>query len=203
MQILAKANKIRISPRKVNLVAGLVRGLKVEDAIGQLKFCSKIAAKPLRKLIESGVANAEHNYRLDGKNLIVKEIRVGKGFTLKRWLPRAQGRATPLRKTMSNIDLVLQEIIDSGKVDARKDKVEAPMKLGDDVKVNDEKLTKVDGVSGDGSVKDKKVQKTELAKDAKTNDKIVDQRGVGRGGHTKIEGGVKGFASKMFRRKSG
>ena len=197
MQIIAKANRIRISPRKVSLVAGLVRGLKINDALDQLQFCNKKAAKMMSKLVLSGVANAEHNYKLDKSNLFVKEIRVGKSFTMKRWMPRAHGRATPLRKIMSNVDLVLQELVDSGKVDARKDKIDAPIKLGETPKETKD-VIKEDKKVAKKEIDNKKVDITEGK-----GENIVDKRSQGRGGHTKVEGGVKGFASKMFRRKSG
>lgn len=194
MQIKASANKIRVAPRKARLVAGLVRGLKTDLAINQLEYSIKKSSKPILKLIKSALANAENNYSLNKDNFFIKEIKVNEGPTLKRWMPRAQGRATPLRRKMSHIELVLQEIKDSGKVDAIKSKIEAPLKLGD---VHKEELKKEE-VKKKAEPVDRKGIDT-----GKKVDNINDPRSEGRGGHTKIEGGVKGFASKMFRRKSG
>ncbi len=108
MEVIAKARYIRISPRKVRLVADLVRGLDVDKALAQLRFYRKAAAKPLIKLIESGVANAEHNFKLSG-GLFIKKITVDGGPVLKRWRARAFGRAAPIRKRSSHINLVLEE----------------------------------------------------------------------------------------------
>ncbi len=108
MEVIAKARYIRISPRKVRLVADLVRGMDVDQALNQLRFYRKAAALPLIKLIESGVANAEHNFKLSG-GLFIKKLTVDGGPTLKRWRARAFGRAAPIRKRSSHINLVLEE----------------------------------------------------------------------------------------------
>ena len=115
MEVKASLKHLRISPRKVRLVANLIRGLETEAAISQLKFLNKKAARPVLKLLESAIANATNNYNLDKKNLRIKEIRVEDDKTLRRWLPRAHGRATILRKRMSHVYIVLSEIVSSGK----------------------------------------------------------------------------------------
>jgi len=96
-----------MSPRKVRLVADLVRGLDVTDALAQLKFVRKSAVRPVTKLIESAVANAGHNHQLDTSDLYIKKIAVDDGPTLKRWRARAHGRAATIRKRTSHISLVL------------------------------------------------------------------------------------------------
>jgi large subunit ribosomal protein L22 len=110
METRAKLRHLRISPRKVRLVVDGIRGLEVEAALNQLKFVGQRAAMPLTKLIKSAVANAEHNHKLKENNLYIKEIRVDEGPSLKRWRPRAFGRASEFKRRTSHISLVLAEI---------------------------------------------------------------------------------------------
>jgi len=105
--VTARLQNYRQSPRKVRLVANFVRGKKVADALSELQFVSKKAADPIRKLIASAVANAENNNKIDVKDLIIKEIRVDKGVTLYRSMPRAHGRAFPIRKRSSHLIISL------------------------------------------------------------------------------------------------
>ncbi|MCI0479481.1 50S ribosomal protein L22 [Candidatus Uhrbacteria bacterium] len=107
MDVHASLRHLRMAPRKVRLVVDLVRGLPVADALQRLAFLRKDAALPVRKLIESAVANAEHNFKLDRSTLVVKTIVADGGATLKRWRPRAHGRAAPIRKRTTHITLVL------------------------------------------------------------------------------------------------
>jgi large subunit ribosomal protein L22 len=93
----------------VRLVCDQIRGKRVEDALSVLEFTPKKGAKIVAKLLRSGIANAENNKSLDVDTLYVKRIEVGPGPTLKRFLPRAQGRATPLLKRTSHITIVLEE----------------------------------------------------------------------------------------------
>jgi large subunit ribosomal protein L22 len=109
MQANATLRFLRIAPRKVRLVADMIRGKPVQDAINALRFTRKSASLPLRKLIESAVANAENNHGLDIDTLWVREIRVDEGPTLKRFSPRAQGRAFPIMKRTSHVAVVLEE----------------------------------------------------------------------------------------------
>ncbi len=94
------------SPRKVRLVADLIRGKDVEKAKALLTFIDKKSAPALKKLLESAVANAK-DLKKDTENLIVKDIRVDQGMELRRWRPRAFGRATPFRRRKSKVTLVL------------------------------------------------------------------------------------------------
>ena len=109
MEVKAKAKYIRRSPKKVRLVVDVIRGLDVPIAENQLKFMNKGAVVPILKLLNSAVANAEHNFELKKDNLYIKEIKVDQGPTLKRWMPRAMGRATTIRKKSSHISIVLSE----------------------------------------------------------------------------------------------
>jgi large subunit ribosomal protein L22 len=131
MEVKASLKHLRTAPRKTRLVASLVRGLKVSKAVDQLKFSDKKVSKSILKLLESAIANAVNNYNLDKDNLIIKEIKVDEGKTLKRWMPRAYGRATVIRKRMSHVSLILSEIVDSGKKEAKKVEVDDPVKLDD------------------------------------------------------------------------
>ncbi len=98
-----------MTPRKVRLVAYAVRGLGVEEALIQFDKMLKKASLPLTKLLQSAIANAENNFSLDRNNLFVEDVWVGEGQKLKRWTPRAQGRATPLWRRMSKIRIILAE----------------------------------------------------------------------------------------------
>ncbi len=108
--ITAKLNDYRQSPRKVRLVANLVKGKKVEDAKNTLAFLVKRASKPLCDLLDSAVANAEHNFNIKADQLFVKEFRVDEGVVLKRRMPRARGMAYPIKKRTSHVFLQLDTI---------------------------------------------------------------------------------------------
>jgi len=110
IEVRAKLNYLRQSPRKVRLLVDLIRHLPVETALQQLTFSSKRAARPLSKLLKSAIANAENNHHLAKDNLFIKEIRVDQGPVLKRWRARAMGRAAAIRKRTSHILLILAEI---------------------------------------------------------------------------------------------
>lgn len=108
MEVTAKLKNLRMSPRKVRLVAGLIRGASVSQAQQQLTFNKKFASRPILKLLNSAIANADHNFSLDTSTLRIKEIRVDQGQTLKRYMPKAFGTATVIRKRASHITLVLE-----------------------------------------------------------------------------------------------
>ena len=98
-----------MSPRKVRLIAGLIRGMDIAKAIHQLRFYRKAAARPVLKLVESAAANAAHNHKIDPSTLFIKKIMVDGGPTLKRWRARAFGRAAGIKKRTCHIYLVLDE----------------------------------------------------------------------------------------------
>ena len=108
MQTTARLRSLRVAPRKVRLLVDLIRGMKVEDAINQLYFSTKSAAKPVLKLLKSAIANAKHNHNMNEETLVIKVAFVDGGKTLHRSTPRAMGRATPIRKRTSHITLVLE-----------------------------------------------------------------------------------------------
>jgi large subunit ribosomal protein L22 len=100
---------LRVSPQKLNLVAQLIRGKKVEKALADLEFSRKRIALDVRKALQSAIANAENNHSLDVDDLIVAEAFVGKGLVLKRFSPRARGRAGRIHKPFSNLTIVVRE----------------------------------------------------------------------------------------------
>ena len=104
-----------MSYRKVRLVANLIKGLDVDKAAWQLTYNKRAASKELLKLLNTAIANAKENYDLDRDNLKVAAITVDAGKALKRWQPKAFGRATPIRKETSRVKIVLEEIVASGK----------------------------------------------------------------------------------------
>jgi large subunit ribosomal protein L22 len=111
MTVTAKLHHIRIPPRKVRLVANLIRGKKAEEAQTILNFTVKKAARPLLKLLKSAVANAKHNFQApDESNLFIAKIIVDEGSKLKRWRARARGVAGRIQKKTSHVTLVLGEI---------------------------------------------------------------------------------------------
>src|ERR671919_2585852 len=106
----AIARMLRISPQKLNLVAQLIRGKKVDAALADLQFSRKRIAKDVRKCLESAIANAENNHDLDVDNLVVAEAHVGKALVMKRFNPRARGRVGRILKPFSNLTVVVREV---------------------------------------------------------------------------------------------
>ncbi len=109
MEVRAVAKYVRISPRKIRLVMDQVRGKRVEEALNMLSFAPQKGARVLKKLIDSAVANAEQNSGLDVDTLFIKRIYADEGPTLKRFRPRALGRATRIRKRTSHLTVILDE----------------------------------------------------------------------------------------------
>ncbi|OEF96422.1 50S ribosomal protein L22 [Vulcanibacillus modesticaldus] len=109
MQAKAVAKYVRIAPRKVSLVLDLIRGKEVGEAIAILRHTPKAASPVIEKLINSAIANAEHNYNMDVEKLVVSEAYANQGPTLKRFRPRAMGRASRINKRTSHITVVLTE----------------------------------------------------------------------------------------------
>ena len=110
MAVVAKLNYLRIAPRKVRLVADLIRGKSVEQAQSILNFAVKKSSTPLQKLLKSAISNAKHNFQLDESNLYISKITVDEGPKLKRWMPRARGSAAEIQKKTSHITIVLDAI---------------------------------------------------------------------------------------------
>ena len=111
----AKDNMIRVSPIKLSLVANSIVDKKVDVAINQLKFSNKRISKNVLKILNAAIANAENNKQLDIDKLFVKEAFVGKSLKMKRWRPRAKGRAGSIIKPFSKMTIIVEERIDNKK----------------------------------------------------------------------------------------
>ncbi len=106
----AKLRMLKTSPQKLNLVAGLIRGKKVEQALTDLTFSKKRIAVDVKKCLQSAIANAENNHNLDVDELIVAEAYVGKNLTMKRGRPRARGRFGKIIKPFSEITILVRQV---------------------------------------------------------------------------------------------
>lgn len=106
----AKLRMIRISPQKLNLVAAMIRGKKVERALNDLTFSRKRIAADVKKVLESAIANAENNHGLDIDSLVVSEAYVGKNLVMKRFRARARGRGAKILKPFSELTIVVREV---------------------------------------------------------------------------------------------
>ena len=105
----AVARMLRVSPQKLNLLAQLIRGKKVEKALADLEFSRKRSALDVKKTLESAIANAENNHNLDVDDLVVAQAYVGNAMILKRFSPRARGRAGRIRKPFAHLTIVVRE----------------------------------------------------------------------------------------------
>jgi large subunit ribosomal protein L22 len=105
----AVLHSVRTSPRKLNLVAQSIRGLKVATALSELGFNRRRIAQDVRKTLQSAIANAENNHNLDVDRLVVAEATVGRGLVMKRFRAQARGRGHPIEKPFSNLTLVVRE----------------------------------------------------------------------------------------------
>ena len=109
LRAIAKDNMVRISPTKLSLLVNSIVNMKVSSAINQLKFSSKRVSGTILKVLNAAVANAENNKQLDIDKLFIKEAFVGKSLRMKRWRPRAKGRASSIVKPFSKVTIVLEE----------------------------------------------------------------------------------------------
>lgn len=112
-EAVAVGNMIRVSPQKLNLLAGLIRGKKVERAIADLTFSRQRHAHDVKKVLQSAVANAENNHQLDVDQLVVSEASVGKALVMKRFRPRARGRVGNVEKPFSRIRIIVRQVEES------------------------------------------------------------------------------------------
>lgn len=181
MKVIAKLNNLRISPRKVRLVTNSIKGVDVNKALSDLSFLVKRSSLPIEKLLKSAIANAENNFGLDRSNLYVYDVQVGEGSTLKRWLPRAFGRATPLLKKSSKINLVLEERVE-GKNRKTKEQMDKEKKKREEDR--------------------KKIEKEMIKEREDESKKTVQAPAAGKVIEEKKNAESKGWAKKIFRRKS-
>jgi large subunit ribosomal protein L22 len=118
-EAMAVGRNIRVSPRKLGVVAGLIRGKRVETALSELTFSKRRIAKDVRKVLQSAIANAENNHQLDVDRLVVAEASVGKGLVMRRFHARARGRGAPILKPFSHITIVVREREEEKKAPAK------------------------------------------------------------------------------------
>jgi large subunit ribosomal protein L22 len=109
-EAMAKLRMLRTSPQKLNLVAAMIRGKKVDKALNDLTFSNKRIAQDVKKCLQSAIANAENNHNLDVDELIVAEAWVGKNLVMKRGRPRARGRFGPIKKPFSELTIKVREV---------------------------------------------------------------------------------------------
>lgn len=105
----AVINRLRISPRKLNLVAGIIRGMDVSTALTQLSFSSKRISNDVKKALQSAIANAENNHNLNVDSLYIKEAYVGKNLVMKRMHTRGRGKSAAIKKPFANLTLIVRE----------------------------------------------------------------------------------------------
>ena len=129
-QAMAIARNIRVSPRKLNLVAQTIRGKKVDRALNELTFNRKRIASVVKKALQSAIANAENNHDLDVDDLVVKEASVGKNLVMKRFHARARGNAGGIEKFFSQITIVVEEKREEKKEEAKPAAAKGKAKAG-------------------------------------------------------------------------
>jgi len=108
-EAVAKAATIRVSPRKLGVVVGLIRGKNADAALAELTFSHRRVAREVKKVLQSAIANAENNHQLDVDKLFVSEVSVGKALVMKRFHARARGRGASIIKPFSNLTLIVRE----------------------------------------------------------------------------------------------
>lgn len=168
MDIEASLRYVRTAPRKMRLVIDTIRGCSVADAEARLALLNKRAVEPLQKLLRSAVANAEHNFELKKTVLYIKEIFVNEGPMLKRWMPRAHGRATQLLRRSSHVVLVLSDRVASTTIRKKQTILSAPAVMTERPHVKeedaDEEKKEVNDEKQSDKVKKAKPKKTKLTK---------------------------------------
>lgn len=193
VKIKAKLNHLRIAPRKVRMVADIIRGQDVKEAEIQLKFLARRAAEPFLKLLKSAASNASHNFGIEKDNLYISELQVNEGPPLKRWMPRAMGKSAQIMKRTSHINLVLET--------KKEAKVEKPKKIKP-------KVVKLE--TGEEIKKEKPIEKVEekpqlKADQSRVGKSVPPTRPYGASPDAKrrfFSRQTFGNVKKMFRRKS-
>jgi large subunit ribosomal protein L22 len=149
MKVQAKSKYLHMSPRKVRLVANFVRGKKVSVAVQELRFLKKSAAEPVRKVLESAIANAVNNFEMKESELVVSEITINDGPTIKRFRPRARGNAAPIRKRTSHltVSVDLASPVATKNVETVKEKKPEAKKVEDLIATDKDSSTKKDDAS--------------------------------------------------------
>ncbi len=164
MQVMAKLNYLRMAPRKVRLVADLIRRKKIAEARAILSFTVKNGSKPLQKLLLSAVANAKNNFQLDPENLYISKITVDEGPKLKRWMPRARGQAYEIQKKTSHITIILDEIKTGKKVKKARKAAKEKKATKEAGETSEAKITEAEKEEKKEFIKPKTTPRTELEK---------------------------------------
>jgi len=198
MQVTAQLKYLRMSPKKLRLIADVIRGMKIEEALASLAFINKLAKRPIIKLLNSAVSNAVNNFNLKKDNLFIKEIKIDMAGMLKRWQFKAHGRATPLRKRNAHILIILEELVPT-KAKAKKVKAEKPVKVksleGLKEKLPSEKIEpRVENIT-----EEEKQGVKEEVQDVRLEGKHRHKQNLDK----RQMKGAKGFIKKIFNRKSG
>lgn len=175
--------------RKVKLVADLIIGMDVKDALDQLNATVKKTSPFMVKLLESAIANGENNFGIDKDNMYVSDVVVKEGVTLKRWMPKAYGRATPIRKRSTHMEIVVEERVE-GKNRKTKEQLEKEKKARADAKKKMEKEALASKKESEETAKTEGVVKETKIKETGKLKKSADAPNAG-------------WANKIFRRKSG
>ena len=193
MKVTAELNNLRISPRKVKLVADLIKGMDALEAVSQLDVAIKKTSGYMQKLLLSAIANAENNFGLAKDNLYVLEVNVGAGPTMKRWMPKAYGRAGQILKRTSKIRIILEERVE-GKGRKTKEQMEKEKK---------DKLKKAmaESKQREKEIAEKEKENANLLKEGKT-EKAVDKTTKAEDKATKGKSDSKTWTNRIFRRKS-
>ncbi|MFC1632888.1 50S ribosomal protein L22 [Patescibacteria group bacterium] len=192
-RVSAKLKNLRIAPRKVRLVANLIKGKQVDEALVQLKYRTERSARPMEKLLASAVANAENNAELERDNLKIDSILVDEGMTIKRFQPRAQGRAYRIFKRSSHITLQLAEIEAGKKIAKKKAKPATQLKSAKPEAAKQAKDTKTEAKDVKEGKEVKKVEDTQTKTLPGTAPVGKNQKNQG--------GGKKGFNKNIFHRR--
>ena len=191
MQVSAKLNNLRIAPRKIRLVTNLIKKMDIENAINQLDFTIKKGSAPIKKLLQSAVSNGENNFGIDKDNMYVMDVIVGAGPTLKRWMPKAFGRAGQILKRTSRVEIILEEKIE-GKGRKTKEQMEKEKQARIEERKKADKIRakerEEEEKSSDNAPEEGKAKLAEKIKDTEKPKKPTDKK--------------TGWGSKIFRRKS-
>jgi len=185
MKVSAKLKNLRIAPRKVRLTSNLIKGMNVAEASSQLETHVKRSNPYMQKLLRSAISNSENNFGLDKENLYVFDVIVNAGSTLKRWMPKAYGRAGQILKRTSKIEIILEERVE-GKGRKSKEQMEKEKQTRIEEKKKAEKAA-----NKEIEENEKQEEKTEAKNKAAENKELskkVEKKG--------------GITSKIFRRKS-
>lgn len=188
MKVTATLKNLRTSPRKVRLVTDSIVGMDAGQALVHLKHLTKKTSTPAEKLLVSALMNAENNFGLDKDNMFISSILVGEGPRLKRWLPRAQGRATLILKRTSHIKMELEERVE-GKNRKSKEQLEKEKKQREAARIKAEKEAVSEAEKEE--IEKETAEKTEKAALKKAPKTEIQKKGQDNG-----------FLKKVFQRKS-